>query len=92
MCKFVQRSRDLNSTSLAAFSPETNAAKYLSRRNERLADYAPNVPVCESIAIENAAICNARTLDDAEPNCPLPEECASATVRYYCKRDRQTDR
>lgn len=85
----LQSAHDLNATSLAEFAPDTNAGRYFSRRSEKLAEYEPDVPVCESIAVDNAAICNALPLDASEPNCPLPPECDGATVRYYCKKGRE---
>lgn len=87
----MQNAHDLSSSSLAAFSPETNAGKYLSRRAAALAEFEPDVPVCESNAIENAANCNALPLANAEPACPLPQECDGANVRYYCKRHTQKE-
>lgn len=87
----LQSAHDLSETSLAVFAPDTNAGKYFSRRSEKLADYEPDVPVCESIAIDRAATCNAQPLAEPEPNCSLPSECDSATVRYYCERWRERD-
>eukprot|EP00903_Cladosiphon_okamuranus_P013477 g12552.t1 len=81
----LQLSRHLAPTSvLEGFSPGTNAGKYFSRRSERLAEYEPDVPVCERKAVESAAICNAMPLDRSQPECELPGECDSAVVRYFC--------
>lgn len=92
MYLYLQRAHDFNETSLAEFAPGTNAGNYFSRRSERLAEYEPNVPVCESLAIENAATCNTMPLADSDPNCPLPPQCDSAIIRYYCKREREGER
>ena len=77
-----QRTRDL---SLAGFAEDTNVGAYVERRDAKLAEYEPEVPECERIAIENAANCNALPLEDATDTCELPEECDSAGVKYYCE-------
>ena len=77
-----QRTRDL---SLTGFAEGTNVAAYVERRDAQIAEYEPEVPECERIAIENAANCNALPLEDATDTCELPEECDSAGVKYYCE-------
>lgn len=77
-----QRARDL---SLTEFAEGTNVRAYVERRDTKLAEYEPEVPECERIAIENAANCNALPLEEATNECELPEECDSAGVRYYCE-------
>ena len=77
-----QRSRSLT---LTGFAEDTNVGRYVARRDAKIAEYEPDVPVCESIAIENAANCNALPLDEASSTCSLPKECDSAGIRYYCE-------
>lgn len=67
------------------FTDETNVGKYVARQDTKIAEYVPDVPVCERIAIENAGNCNALPLEEAFNTCVLPPECDSATVRYYCE-------
>ena len=77
-----QRARDL---SLTGFAEETNVGRYVARRDAKLAEYEPDVPECERIALLNAANCNALPLEEATAECGLPPECDSAGVRYYCE-------
>jgi len=61
--------------------------RYVERRDAKIAEYEPNVPECERIALLNAANCNALPLAEAVEvgECGLPAECGSAGVRHYCE-------
>ena len=79
-----QRARDLT---LTGFAEDTNVGRYVARRDAKIAEYEPDVPECERIALLNAANCNALPLEEAVAigACDLPEECDSAGVRFYCE-------
>ena len=77
-----QRARNVN---LVGFGEATNVGRYVRRKNAKIAEYEPDVPVCESGALEEAASCNALPLAEATSTCPLPPECDSAGVRFYCE-------
>lgn len=83
-----QRARDL---SLTGFTEDTNVGRYVARRDAKIAEYEPDVPECERVALLNAANCNALPLEEATAECGLPEECDRAGVRYYCEMDGRPD-
>lgn len=70
---------------LTGFEEDTNVGRYVARKDAKIAEYEPDVPECENIAIENAANCNALPLDEATSTCALPPQCDSAGVRFYCE-------
>eukprot|EP00752_Nemacystus_decipiens_P006177 g5574.t1 len=79
-----EKARDLSDSALAGFSPDTAAAKYLSRRNAQVAGFVPDVERCERVAIDFVAAVNDEPLADVLTTVPLPPTCDAANVRYYC--------